>query len=186
MKTLTALGREKFTDKTTIGYLDIYEKLWKNLQHEPIKLLEIGVYNGNSMRTWCEWFSQAEIVGVDLNAQPHSNEHCGKVWYGNQTDPNFLQTIVDAYKEFDIIIDDGGHIWWEQQYTFEFLYPFVKSGGMYIIEDLGTSMDEFWSHGSAINTIDYLKNRLQEIILDTAASIEHMEAYKQMVVIFKK
>ena len=37
---------------------------------------------------------------------------------------------------FDIIVDDGSHASYHQQLTMLKLFPLVKSGGLYIIEDL--------------------------------------------------
>src|SRR6185503_1454341 len=131
--TLTEIGRKHFTEKANLGFLDIYEDLWEDKfdRNDFITLLEIGVYNGNSMRTWCEWFYHGTIVGIDKSAQPRGNESRAFLHYGDQKDRDFLREVIKEYEIFDIIIDDGGHHWDEQQISFETLWPAVKEGGMY-------------------------------------------------------
>lgn len=186
MTTLLDVGRANWTDKGNYGYLNIYESLWEDLKNKPVTLLEIGVYNGNSMRTWCAWFTNATIIGIDNNPGARSNESCAELRVGNQADENFMIQTGQERGPFDIVIDDGGHIWKEQQASFKFLWPFVKSGGMYIIEDLGTSADEFWSHGSEINTVDFLSKMVSGVVLEDTNEIKSLQFYRNLVVIFKK
>lgn len=42
----------------------------------------------------------------------------------------------DTLKTWNIITDDGGHIFEEMKISFINLWPHVSSGGLYIIEDL--------------------------------------------------
>ncbi len=37
---------------------------------------------------------------------------------------------------FDIIVDDGGHTFRQQRTSFQELWPYVKEGGVYVVEDL--------------------------------------------------
>ena len=46
-----------------------------------------------------------------------------------------------AEGEFDIIIDDGCHFAAETENTFNALWPFAASGGVYIIEDWSAFFD---------------------------------------------
>ncbi len=58
--------------------------------------------------------------------------------YGSQEDIEFLKTVNSKEDYFDVIIDDGGHTMTQQITSFIYLLPKVRSGGMYIIEDLET------------------------------------------------
>ncbi len=61
-------------------------------------------------------------------------------------DKYLIETIFKHKKNgvfFDIILDDGGHTMKQQITSFKILYPFVKKGGIYIIEDLHTS---YWKN----------------------------------------
>ena len=39
----------------------------------------------------------------------------------------------------DIVIDDGSHVASHQRTSFEFLYPLLNVGGVYLVEDLHTA-----------------------------------------------
>ena len=43
----------------------------------------------------------------------------------------------------DVIVDDGSHVSAHVILSFETLYPSLKPGGIYIVEDIGTS---YWPH----------------------------------------
>lgn len=45
------------------------------------------------------------------------------------------------YKDVDVVLDDGSHKMVDQQITFAKLFKTLKSGGIYIIEDLHTSLE---------------------------------------------
>lgn len=190
MGTLTQIGNRNYTDKGNIGFLDTYEEVWGEKfprTSSPI-LLEIGVYNGNSMRTWCEWFPDATIVGIDLHAQPRGNESRAILHYGNQADPIFLHEVASKYEHFDIIIDDGGHIWNEQQISFEVLWPYVSAGGLYIIEDLQTSNDPFWRGPNVdqVNTVEYLASIARDLVIHGSPTIKSIGFYNGLAIFTKK
>lgn len=146
------------TDKGPSGhnYTEIYEKYFNELQHKPLKFLEIGFLIGGSARMWDAYFSQAQLHFIDV-----SEELFQKYGYGlsnrchlhiadQSNADDLLQFIEKVGGEFDIIIDDGGHKMHQQITSFKTLFPFVKSGGLYIIEDLHTS---YWQPFGGMGTI---------------------------------
>ena len=48
-------------------YFPIYEKHFGPIRNKPIKILEIGILNGGSLEMWRYYFSEATIVGIDIN-----------------------------------------------------------------------------------------------------------------------
>jgi len=50
--------------------------------------------------------------------------------------PEDLQKILTVAPAFDIIIDDASHASYHQQNSFKVLFPSLRPGGLYIIEDL--------------------------------------------------
>ena len=58
---------------------------------------------------------------------------------GDQSDIQFLESLVDEFGVPDIILDDGSH----QQHhiidTFNFFYPKMHKNAVYMVEDLHTS-----------------------------------------------
>ena len=65
---------------------------------------------------------------------------------------SLIQFIQQSGGDFDIILDDGGHKMDQQITSFRVLFPILKSGGVYIIEDLGTSyLLEWGGYGTKPN-----------------------------------
>jgi hypothetical protein len=49
--------------------------------------------------------------------------------------------------EFDIIIDDGSHVQSHVRETFSIMFPKLKNGGLYLVEDLHTAYWEGYGGG---------------------------------------
>jgi hypothetical protein len=141
MGILNDLGLKYGTDKSSSrhGYLDIYEKHFCGMKDKPIKMLEIGIFNGASLKMWEEYFSNAQIYAIDIDPKRMQNYGRVKSFIANQENRESLLDVIGGIGFCDIIIDDGGHTMLQQQLTFGCLFPFVKSGGIYCIEDLHTS-----------------------------------------------
>jgi len=126
-----------------IHYIEIYQKHFAHLIGTDANILEIGVENGGSMGMWRQYFGEhATLVGIDID--PGCAEHDGvngHIRIGSQADPKFLQSIVDEFGPFDLVLDDGSHEMAHIRTSFEFLMPHVKDGGIYMVEDL---MNAYW------------------------------------------
>lgn len=63
-----------------------------------------------------------------------------KIISGDQAKTEDLDRVLSVSgREFDFIIDDGGHTMVQQFVSYKHLFPAVKSGGLYFLEDLQTS-----------------------------------------------
>lgn len=137
---------EKVSDKWD-PYFDVYMKhLSKFIDRKPV-VLEIGVQNGGSIDMWLEYFGHdSTIVGVDILPECKSLSYPDNVeiFIGDQSDVNFWNEVLEKYKQFDIIIDDGGHTMKQQIVTLEKMFPFLNQGGVYICEDTHTSYHRDW------------------------------------------
>lgn len=127
-------------------YTEHYARHFKNLRFKRLKIFEIGVggyhysdIGGNSLRMWKRYFPFSKIYSLDIYDKSQFEERRIKIFRGNQTDPVLLEKICNETEEFDIIIDDGSHINENVIITFKLLFPRLKSGGIYVIEDAGTS-----------------------------------------------
>jgi predicted O-methyltransferase YrrM len=139
---LDAIGIRHGTDKSSRnhGYLPIYDGVLSAIRMKPVKLLEIGVLGGSSLKMWQEYFPQGQIIGVDRD--PSALANAGdrtQVLLADQSDPAGLHRIVAPHGPFDVVIDDGSHIWAHQIGSLRSLLPLVRPGGCYILEDLHTS-----------------------------------------------
>lgn len=125
--------------------------------------MEIGIGGrGTSLSMWKEYFPNAEVIGFeyDTNSVSQARETGHIVYEGDQALQQDLEHCNDKYGPFDIIIDDGGHEMGQQQISFGHLFPLLSPGGLYIIEDLHTSLIHTDDRaGSLTNktTLDVLK-----------------------------
>ena len=146
---LIEIGKKYPSSKNISGFIELYQKYFSYYKDEKINLLEIGVDNGDSLRIWREYFINANICGIDINNKNFTINNT-EILIGDQSDYKFLQSIIDKYKNFDIIIDDGSHQSKHIIASFKFLFPYLNNGGIYVIEDLQTSYMPRYG-GSRIN-----------------------------------
>lgn len=133
-------------------YTPHYQNHFKKFKFKKIKLLEIGVggyenpyLGGNSLRMWKSYFPFAKIFSFDIYDKSFLQENRIKISKGSQVDEKFLKELMLEIGEPTIIIDDGSHINDHVIKTFEILFPSLKLGGIYVIEDTQTS---YWENKS--------------------------------------
>jgi hypothetical protein len=148
--TLFELGEKHGTDKARHvfleeSYLHIYERYLGSLRSVPsLQLLEIGVRGGHSLRMWKEYFPNAQIYGVDID--PDCRRHAEsriEIVTASQDDALALQALAERAGGFDVVVDDASHINRLTCASLEALFPHLKAGGFYIIEDLGMSWVDY-------------------------------------------
>lgn len=137
------------------NYADIYQAYLHHRREEPISLLEIGLgvtgpnwradvvhgrntTGGASMKMWADYLPIAKITGADINPASFLDSDRIKTFVVDQGSRESLAKFIDDHPDpsFDIIIDDGSHRADHQQVTLEMLWPTLKPGGTYFIEDL--------------------------------------------------
>jgi tetratricopeptide (TPR) repeat protein len=137
-QSLDVIGILQGTDKTSLAndYLRHYERILSEFRDEPIELLEIGIAQGASLRTWTGFMPHAKIIGVDIDGscKAYATDRI-TVEIGSQADPEFLLELARRYRP-SVIIDDGSHQAEHVMLTFDYLYPTLLQGGVYIMEDL--------------------------------------------------
>lgn len=140
--TLDEIGLKYGTDKASVhhNYLNFYEFFMAPLRELPLKILEIGVYKGASLRTWREYFPKANIIGVDI--QPSCKQFESErihIELADQSNLEHLAQLAATHGPFDLIVEDGSHMWEHQITTLRALFPFLRNGGHYVVEDLQTN-----------------------------------------------
>ncbi len=190
MNDLDKLAKKYGTDKCTQkvgslspkGYTAQYYRYLSHLRDAPIKLLEIGIAKGASLKMWEDFFPNAEIYGIDILPECKQYEtQQTKVFIGDQTDRGFLDSVVKAINgPIDIVIDDGGHKMSQHSVSLEVLFPCLKNGGLYVIEDLHTAYWAKYEGGylESDSTIEFLKGLVD--CINTAQN------FKQFASIFQK
>ena len=137
---LTNIAQTFDTDKY-YGH-DYVQKVYSDLlapYKEKIKtFVEIGVHKGNSLRMWKTYFPNARVIGLDINSS--NVENC-EVIVCDQSKEEDLEKVFEIIKNADVIVDDGSHKMYDQQKTLAILFKALKPGGLYILEDLHTSVE---------------------------------------------
>ena len=133
-------------------YYDIYERLIREEGIVPRAILEVGVYKGQSTKVLATRFPDARIAAVDVKRYDIDFSAHPNVEYliCDQTDAKGLQAICGRMfpQGIDIVIEDASHVGIFSKVTFEAVFPQVRSGGLYIVEDWGTGYWDDYFDGS--------------------------------------
>ena len=166
-----------------------YENILTPYHNKEINLLEIGLNSTctddiPSLNMWREYFGiKANIYGFDINPKFQKYNIMSnniKVFIGDQSNPIDLKKCRE--NNYDIIIDDGSHYSSHQQISFKELWSCLKSGGMYVIENLhwqpyndtGMKTKELfkeWKNSNIINS-EFITINEAEIINKDIQSID--------------
>ena len=120
-------------------YFPAYQLHLERFKNRPMRLLEIGVFDGGSLQMWKKFLGpHAQIVGIDIEDKSALEESQISIRTGDQADEAFLQSVLDEFGAFDAVIDDGSHKMHDLSTTFRYLYPRMAEAGVYIVEDLHT------------------------------------------------
>ena len=113
----------------------------------PLNMLEVGIRQGHSIDVWDKCPLINHITGVDVITK----EHYEKAQIDNNLNWGFSNNVklifdVDGYSEnfvntlknnrYDIILDDGDHIWESQLKFFNLYYDLLSPGGVMMCEDI--------------------------------------------------
>jgi hypothetical protein len=177
---LTTIANRCGTDKGSVAgaghaYTLVYDMLFRPLRDRPINLLEIGLAAGGpevdggsadrsvagvpSIRMWREYFPQARIYGLDISDFRKFETNWFKFFRADCGNAAELKRVADSGVEFDIIVDDGSHASYHQQLALLMLFPTLKSGGIYAIEDLDWQPTHYErSLPQVPRTVDFLRS----------------------------
>lgn len=180
---MDAIGVRCNTDKASVGrsrngagqaveerprghdYLRKYESFMRRYCERPgFRMMELGAgpeWNlGASVRLWEEYFwrddFQLHVVDVKPSAAALANQRVA-VTVGDLGDPATLGRLATAV--YDVVLDDASHLWGHQLQALQWLFPAVRRGGLYIIEDIETSFGPNrarWSQGAEFDTYTVL------------------------------
>ena len=153
---LTDLANASGSDKGTSGhpsphhYTRIYDMLLQPHRHSLTNMLEIGLMAGGpevggdvdrvvrtapSVDMWLKFFPEAQVRGFDISDFSWVEHPRFTFVRGDSGAASDLEKAA-ALGPFDLIIDDGSHASFHQQLAFKVLFPKLRPGGLYIIEDL--------------------------------------------------
>jgi hypothetical protein len=150
------------------NYSPLYDYLFKHLRNEDLNIFEVGIYHGDSAKSWREYFPKSKIYLADVNVEFFShvenidNLQC---FHCDQDNPHSIRNMWmnDALinLEFDIIMDDGKHEFTSNLNFFRESIRKLKKGGIFIVEDL--TFSTYYAFESIVNqlqneySLDYIK-----------------------------
>jgi len=153
-KTIKEIFEETNTDKLwRHGYHRYYEtQLAPYREIDGLRILEIGADSGISLGAWLKYFTKPAAVqgvayGVDADAAKMTActlmpDQCEKlaIYSLDQSDKAALADMSAKNPEgWNIIIDDASHYPPHQIISFQNLWPKLRPGGLYVVEDIETS-----------------------------------------------
>jgi methyltransferase family protein len=196
------LGEDCFHFYKTKSLIDQYAKYWlSNDGFVANRIVELGIWDGGSVAFWFEYFHPDKHVAIDILERkdtPYFQRYKASrglesaiqtFWGTDQADSEALRRIIHSEfsGELDLVIDDASHIYKATKVSFETLFPFLRPGGLYIIEDWGW---EYWESCYApsypLATERGLAKFLFELVGATASSselISSMNIFQGFVVI---
>lgn len=157
---LCEIGRKYDTDKSSQRnnvtdirhchpYTLFYEGLFRNKKNAKLKIAELGVLHGSSLRMWHEYFPNSEIYGFDYHDDILERF---RLTYDNSRiklanmDVRYTDKIKKAYAGlqvcYDIIVEDTTHQFEDQIRVIENSYEYLKPGGILILENIFKSYHE--------------------------------------------
>lgn len=156
-------------------YADMYELLFQIKRKEVRGVFECGLGTNNpnvtsnmgvkgrpgaSLRVWRDFFPQAEVIGVDIDAGVLFEEERIKTYQCDQTSPDSIAAMRQAAglepASLDVMIDDGLHEFQAGVCLFENTIECLADDGLYIIEDVNGKdyqkyVRYFAAHGQGYN-----------------------------------
>jgi len=156
----------------------------------PRYFVELGLFDGGSVPFWFELLTPDKHVGIDIQDRedpPYFRAYverrglAGRIethWKTNQADAARVGKICDdafGSEPLDLIIDDASHFYEETRASFEILFPRLRVGGLYIIEDWAwfhwRGIEEGWREKRPLT---HLIHELSEAIGSSRSVIDTM------------
>lgn len=156
------------TDKqSNHNYGDAYESIFQYPETErrfaetsrnDVKLMmEVGVADGSSLLAWREVFPNATIVGMDIHHSDKAHGERIEFHLGDQRSKSDCERAAGG-RLFDVIVEDATHRLEDTLLTFLYLWPHIRPGGLYIVEEfdnIGTLRDNIqcmWPSAQIVDT----------------------------------
>ncbi len=185
-----------FTIAKNEPYLRVYEQLASGFS--PRSILELGIFQGGSYVFLDKLFKPRRISAVEIRSQPvealwhyvSRNENRFVHFGTSQQDGEVLKQIVlgELADELDLVVDDASHTYEETKTSFEFLFPLLRPGGVYVIEDWSWAHHpNYQSPDAPFSNRNALSNLLFEqiMLLGSAPVISEIRIWKFLYLIHK-
>jgi hypothetical protein len=149
------------TDKG--GHNNYINRIYNNIfdiknRFDKITLVEIGVFTGHSLKLWSDWFTNGNIIGIEINKNEGLSQSSGFSALNDMYNFNviwedaYVENTVDMFDDnsIDFLIEDGSHELEHQIFTVKKWLPKLKSGGILVIEDI----KDYYDFNLFVNSVD--------------------------------
>ena len=126
-------------------YTDCYAALFDPIRTSARNVTEIGIANGQSLQVWHDYFAHAHIWGFDVvrdkvraAKQLFSGAPRMHLFASSSTSARAMHNTGLAMGSMDVVIDDGDHYAGSMDKTLQVVWPYLRAGGYYIVEDVAT------------------------------------------------
>lgn len=138
-----ALLKKHGTDKYAHKLYTLYGLYLGPIRFNKLNILEIGLgcdmsYGpGKSLDVWREYLPNTKIsvMEIDKDCADKFRNQVELMIVGSKSDFDVLKQ-AEAKAPYDMIVDDGGHTRLQQINSLIGLFPYVKNGGFYVLEDV--------------------------------------------------
>lgn len=172
---LCEIGARYGTNKSALnslghrsGYTPYYDLLFRHLKDQKILFAEIGIELNASSKMWRDFFSNADLHLFEKDTkkiEQAKKDQLNDTYY-YEIDVNIKENIRGAFqktgKKFDIIIDDSTHHFEHQINIINESFPFLKKGGILIIEDIFKKRKNH-SEQNYYKELQHIKKNFQKI-----------------------
>jgi hypothetical protein len=142
-------------DRSWHNYTTFYYSIFKYIKNDSLNIFELGLGTNNvnlpsnmgingrpgaSLYGWNEFFINSKIYGADIDKDILFNTNNIRTFFCDQTNKDIILNMwenTELSQEFDIIMDDGLHVFSANVCFFENSIHKLKKNGYYIIEDIG-------------------------------------------------
>lgn len=166
----------------TRAMVEQYRRLFDHRQGWTCRqAMELGVWDGGSAAFWNEVLEPERFLAVDVRAAPllgnvdayRASARGGALsfhWGVDQADAVALRNVLSSERieHLDLVIDDASHHYVKTCASFATLFPRLRPGGLYVIEDWAWSLNPKFL---AANPHWRQKHPLASIVLDLAANM---------------
>jgi hypothetical protein len=180
---LKKFGSDKCSDWH--NYSTFYDFIFSEDREKDLKIFEVEIYGGSSVRSWKEYFKNSQIYCGDVNRNFFVNEDRIKSFFCDQDNRESIlemwenETLKDI--QFDVIVDDGKHEYIPNINFLDNSYHKLKEGGIFIIEDLTRfTFDRFGEQ------IEALRQRLMPSYIDLISISNENNTIDNNILIIQK
>jgi hypothetical protein len=203
MDKLSQIAQRHDTDKGLQHhcYTPVYDKYFNQFIGKGITFLEIGVggyeyknRGGGSLNMWAEYFENAKIIGVDLYDKSEIKKDSRVEIHKFSQDDGMAFFNLFQQGIPNVVVDDASHINELTIQSFKVIFPYLKDGAIYVIEDAHTS---YWNENfrgtddleSKETVIGFFRHQLHSLQVESGLpniyGIKSIHFYPKQIFIFK-